>query len=52
MRLRSVCLWSCCGLAAWGMLRARPFQEYPGYEYNNFPIPEDYMESTNGLARV
>jgi Domain of unknown function (DUF4159) len=22
----------------------RPFQEYPGYEYNNFPIPEDYMD--------
>jgi hypothetical protein len=36
-------------VTTWGVLRAqfqlpRPFQEYPGYEYNNFPIPEDYMD--------
>jgi hypothetical protein len=34
---------------AWGMLHAqivlpRPFREYPGYEYNNFPVPDDYLE--------
>ncbi len=36
-------------MATWGVLRAqfqlpRPFQEYPGYEYNNFPVPSDYMD--------
>jgi hypothetical protein len=38
-------------VTTWGVLRAqlpfnlpRPFREYPGYEYNNFPIPDDYMD--------
>jgi hypothetical protein len=36
-------------VTTWGVLRAqfqlpRPFQEYPGYEYNNFPVPEDYLD--------
>jgi hypothetical protein len=36
-------------LLTWGVLRAqiqlpRPFREYPGYEYNSFPVPEDYMD--------
>jgi hypothetical protein len=36
-------------VTTWGVLRAqftlpRPFQEYPGYEYNNFPVPDDYMD--------
>src|ERR1700729_1868186 len=22
----------------------RPFKEYPGYEYNNFPVPEDWAD--------
>jgi hypothetical protein len=27
----------------WGILRAqKPFKEYPGNEYNDFPLPEDY----------
>ena len=24
----------------------RPFREYPGMEYNNFPLPADYQEKT------
>ncbi len=38
-------------ITTWGVLRAqrpfnlpRPFQEYPGYEYNNFPVPDDYLD--------
>ena len=36
-------------VTTWGLLRAqlqlpRPFREYPGYEYNNFPVPDDYMD--------
>jgi hypothetical protein len=38
-------------VTTWGVLRAqrpfnlpRPFQEYPGYEYNNFPVPDDYLD--------
>ena len=32
-------------LAAWGVLRAqRPFREYPGTEYNDFPLPPDYQQ--------
>jgi Domain of unknown function (DUF4159) len=38
-------------VTTWGVLRAqrafdlpRPFREYPGYEYNNFPVPEDYLD--------
>src|SRR5271154_4742820 len=40
-------------VTTWGVLRAqrepfkmpRPFREYPGYEYNNFPVPADYMDN-------
>jgi len=33
-------------LAAWGVLRAqRPFREYPGTEYNDFPLPPDYQKT-------
>lgn len=32
-------------LAAWGVLRAqKPFKEYPGVEYNDFPLPPDYQK--------
>ena len=37
-------------LAAAGLLSLaaiyaqRPFREYPGMEYNTFPLPEDYQE--------
>src|SRR5712691_8729777 len=30
------------GFGAWGLLRAqKPFKEYPGVEYNDFPLPPD-----------
>ena len=32
---------------AWSVLRAqRPFKEYPGREYTNFPLPEDWQHQT------
>ena len=36
------------GFAALATLVAwqRPFREYPGLEYNNFPLPPDYREKT------
>ncbi|MBZ5601894.1 MAG: DUF4159 domain-containing protein [Acidobacteriia bacterium] len=47
MRPRSVVALLVAGLAAWGVLRAqRPFKEYPGTEYENFPLPNDYQEKT------
>jgi hypothetical protein len=41
----------CCialGLLSLGALFAfqRPFREYPGVEYSNFPLPPDYQEKT------
>ena len=34
-------------LATWGVLHAqRPFKEYPGTEYENFPLPPDYQNKT------
>ncbi len=34
-------------LAAWGVLRAqRPFKEYEAAEYNDFPLPPDYLNKT------
>ncbi len=31
-------------LATWGVLRAqKPFREYPGNEYTDFPLPEDWQ---------
>ncbi len=34
-------------LAAWGVLRAqKPFKEYPGVEYSDFPLPSDYLNKT------
>ena len=29
-----------------GLFAQRPFREYPGVEYSNFPIPKDYQEKT------
>jgi len=35
------------GIAFLGALSAqRPFREYPGVEYNDFPLPADYQEKT------
>jgi hypothetical protein len=39
-------------VTTWGLLLAqkqqlvlpREFKEYPGYEYNNFPVPADYLD--------
>ena len=31
----------------------RPFREYPGVEYENFPLPPDYQEKTEwAFARL
>jgi hypothetical protein len=47
MRLRSVVLVFLAGCATWGVLRAqRVFQDFPGVEYENFPLPPDYHEIT------
>jgi hypothetical protein len=44
------------GVAALGALYAfqqRPFREYPGMEYNNFPLPPDFQEKTEwAFARL
>ncbi len=44
MRVR----WPLCILAFLGTLFAfqRPFREYPGVEYNDFPLPADWSEKT------
>ena len=35
------------GLGAWGVLRAqKPFREYPGAEYEDFPLPDDWNQKT------
>jgi hypothetical protein len=38
----------CAGICVVGTLLAfqRPFREYPGIEYNDFPLPSDYQEKT------
>ena len=47
MWLRSLLLLFVAALGTWGVLRAqRPFREYPGLEYENFPLPPDYQEKT------
>jgi hypothetical protein len=45
MRLRSVVLTALAALGTWGALNAqKPFKEYPGTEYENFPLPPDWSE--------
>ena len=47
MRLASVFPLAIAGLATWGLLHAqRPFRSYPGVEYENFALPDDYQETT------
>jgi hypothetical protein len=47
MRPRSAIALFAFILLAWGILRAqRPFKEYRGTEYENFPLPADYQEKT------
>jgi hypothetical protein len=47
MRWRVVLVLLVAILATFGVLRAqRGFREYPGAEYENFPLPPDYLEKT------
>jgi hypothetical protein len=47
MRWRVGLFLSVTVLAALGVMRAqRPFKEYPGVEYENFPLPSDWQETT------
>src|SRR5579864_7501685 len=47
MRLRSLLWLVFCAIAGWGVLRAqRPFKDYPGVEYENFPLPPDWQQTT------
>ena len=49
--------WIATGAAALcalgGLFAQRPFREYPGVEYNDFPLPSDYQEKTEwAFARL
>jgi hypothetical protein len=47
MRARRVFAVGIAGAALAGMLFAqKAWREYPAFEYNNFPIPNDYQEKT------
>ena len=47
MRLRSLLLLGMAALGAWSVLRAqRPFKQYPAMEYEDFPLPPDYEQTT------
>ena len=47
MRVRAFLLLFLVGFGAWGVLRAqKPFKEYPGIEYEDFPLPPDFGEKT------
>jgi hypothetical protein len=47
MRLQTAILVALLGLAAAGLIVAQaPFKEYPGMEYNNWPVPPDYNKKT------
>ena len=48
MSFRKASKLLCAGIAFIGVLYAfqRPFREYPGIEYNDFPLPPDYQERT------
>src|SRR5437764_11157318 len=47
MRVRAAILFVLVvSLGAWFTLRAqKPFREYPGNEYNDFPLPPDYQKT-------
>jgi len=32
--------------------RRKPFREYEGWEYNNFPLPDDYRETAGMDTRA
>lgn len=45
MRLRTAFAVGILGLAAWSVLRAqKPFKEWPAIEYENFALPDDYLQ--------
>jgi hypothetical protein len=47
IHLRRLSLVAIGGLAAISALYGiQPFREYPGVEYDNFPVPRDYQEKT------
>jgi hypothetical protein len=47
MRLRSAVVLVVTALIAWGVLHAqRPFKQYRAQEYEDFPLPEDYKQTT------
>jgi len=47
MRLRNVLLSAVGGTLLLGVIYAQlPFREYPGVEYDDFPLPPDYREKT------
>jgi hypothetical protein len=54
MSFRGALSISFATLTAFACLWAqRPFREYPGIEYNNFPLPADYTEKTEwAFARL
>lgn len=54
MSFRGALSISFATLTAFACLWAqRPFREYPGIEYNNFPLPADYAEKTEwAFARL
>ena len=44
MRRSLVLAWAAgCGLLVCTLFAQRPFREYPGWEYNDYPLPPDYM---------
>src|SRR6185295_5927776 len=46
-RMRAALALLCAGFTAWGVLLAqKPFKEFYGGEYNDFPLPADYQEKT------
>jgi hypothetical protein len=47
MRLRSAVLLLATALIAWSVVRAqRPFRQYQALEYEDFPLPPDWKETT------
>src|ERR1700757_1154045 len=49
LRVVAIGITALTALGAW----ERPFREYPGIEYNPFPLPPDYQEKTEwAFARL
>ena len=46
MRLRIATSLSILVLLCVSIYAQKPFREYPGVEYENFPLPPDYQERT------